>query len=295
MSRNLTPVASAMALAIAAAVGPCDASPVPRKGIPGRSMTWTSTSSGTAEKAQDRIATPISARDPRAVKCDALVQRPACRLQDTALDLVLDAVGVDRFAAVDRRDRAPEAYAAALEIQVNFDRERHIGGEVFVTGKSEAPTPALLPLVLGPAEAVGRRADDLASARIVEMAQTKLNRIGLRGLRQLVDKALDREDVHIRAEAAQCRDADRHHRHEFVDHSSIWDCVKRCGISMPTALGQGQRLWHGLCERLRAMPGGHQIAGGAWPRRVHTAPYAVVPRLDSPVRPKRGARRCYHR
>ena len=49
-SRMRAPVASAIALAIAAAVGPCAASPVPRNGWPGRSMTWTSTCSGTPRK-----------------------------------------------------------------------------------------------------------------------------------------------------------------------------------------------------------------------------------------------------
>src|SRR5262249_10245338 len=49
-SRMRVPVAALTALAIAAAVGPAAASPVPRKGWPGRSMTCTSRLSGTAEK-----------------------------------------------------------------------------------------------------------------------------------------------------------------------------------------------------------------------------------------------------
>src|SRR5207248_112053 len=49
-SRSRTPVASAMALAMAAAVGPCAASPVPRNGVPGRSITCTSTVSGISVK-----------------------------------------------------------------------------------------------------------------------------------------------------------------------------------------------------------------------------------------------------
>ena len=48
--RTRIPVASATALASAAAVGPCAASPVPRKGAPGRLITCTSTLSGTESK-----------------------------------------------------------------------------------------------------------------------------------------------------------------------------------------------------------------------------------------------------
>src|SRR5205085_7486227 len=49
-SRTRTPIASATAFASAAAVGPCAASPVPRKGEPGRVMMCTSTLCGTFEK-----------------------------------------------------------------------------------------------------------------------------------------------------------------------------------------------------------------------------------------------------
>src|SRR5689334_9749928 len=47
MSRMRAPVASCTALASAAAAGPCVASPVPRKGCPGRSITSTSIVRGT--------------------------------------------------------------------------------------------------------------------------------------------------------------------------------------------------------------------------------------------------------
>ena len=49
-SRILTPIARDTALATAAAVGPCPASPLPRKGWLGRSMISISTRSGTALK-----------------------------------------------------------------------------------------------------------------------------------------------------------------------------------------------------------------------------------------------------
>src|SRR6266849_4529738 len=46
-SRSRLPVASAMALAMDAAAGPCPVSPLPRKGFPGRLMICTSMLSGT--------------------------------------------------------------------------------------------------------------------------------------------------------------------------------------------------------------------------------------------------------
>jgi hypothetical protein len=49
-SRALCPVASAIALATAADVGPCDVSPVPRNGSPGRPIRCTATCCGTSEK-----------------------------------------------------------------------------------------------------------------------------------------------------------------------------------------------------------------------------------------------------
>src|SRR5664279_1496853 len=48
--RNRFPVASAMALAIEAAAGPCPVSPLPRNGWPSRLMICTSMLSGTALK-----------------------------------------------------------------------------------------------------------------------------------------------------------------------------------------------------------------------------------------------------
>jgi hypothetical protein len=74
-SRDLRPVAAAIAFASAAAVGPWPASPVPKKGCPGRFTIWTLTVSGTELKR--RIG---KAGDPMSVKCNLLMQRPTDRL-----------------------------------------------------------------------------------------------------------------------------------------------------------------------------------------------------------------------
>jgi len=49
-------------------------------------------------------------------------------------------------------------------------------------------------------EAFGCRGDGVASPRVVEVTQPKIDRVGLARLSQLVHEALDREDVHIRAD-----------------------------------------------------------------------------------------------
>ena len=87
------------------------------------------------------------------------------------------------------------ADAAALAVDLDFDRDRAVGGEVLVAREGEAaPAPALL-LVARPAEALGGRADHVARARVLEVPQPELDRIGLRRARELVHEALDREHV----------------------------------------------------------------------------------------------------
>ena len=60
-SRNLTPVASKIALAIAAVPGTEADSPAPSGGSSGRAMVITSTT-GTSRKLEDRVAAPFAAR-----------------------------------------------------------------------------------------------------------------------------------------------------------------------------------------------------------------------------------------
>src|SRR5437899_4271388 len=104
-------------------------------------------------EAQDRVARPVAAGDARIVEGRGFEARPADRLQDAALDLVLDAVGIDRLAAVDRGDDAQHAHVRSLALDLNFHRDRRIGGVVLVARVTEAASPAILLLITGPAEA----------------------------------------------------------------------------------------------------------------------------------------------
>src|SRR5581483_4135534 len=58
---------------------------------------------------QDRIARPVPRRDAVPVEAHLLQQRPARRLDDAALDLVLQAIGIDHQARVDGSPRLRDA------------------------------------------------------------------------------------------------------------------------------------------------------------------------------------------
>ena len=97
------------------------------------------------------------------------------------------------MAATARTTRA----APGLALHLDLDREgADRPAEVLVAREGEAAPAAARQLdPRRPAEALGGEVDDVAGARIVEMAQAELDRIGAGGDRQLVHEALDREDV----------------------------------------------------------------------------------------------------
>src|SRR5437762_9325909 len=108
-------------------------------------------------EAQDRIFRPARAGDALAVEADALLQHPARSLNGAALDLVDDAVGIDRFADIDGKRQFPDAdLLGALDLG---DRSA-IGTGVLVAGKAHAMTDARLLLGLPPG-ASGNGADDI--------------------------------------------------------------------------------------------------------------------------------------
>ena len=97
------PVAWCRALAMAAAVGPVVASPAPRVGA-GRSSSRV-VQLGRLAEAQDRVAVPVggpAAAGTALGRLDLLLQRPAGRLHEPALQLVHQPVGVDHLAGVGR-------------------------------------------------------------------------------------------------------------------------------------------------------------------------------------------------
>src|SRR5436190_1060468 len=88
-----------------------------------------------SSSARDRIGLPVDAGDPGIVEGHALIQRPAHRLHDRALDLVGQAIRIDDLTAVDRGDRPDQMRAPGLAIDFHFGRNRAISREILVTRK----------------------------------------------------------------------------------------------------------------------------------------------------------------
>src|SRR5262249_12173102 len=92
-------------------------------------------------EAHDRVIGPRPGGHARLVEAHRFHQRPARGLDDAALDLVDDAVGIDDLARVDRGDDAADAHPAALAIDLDVRDQRAVAGKVLVPGEGE-PTPA---------------------------------------------------------------------------------------------------------------------------------------------------------
>src|SRR5450755_350607 len=117
---------------------------------------------------QNRIACPIAAFNPHAVEGDLLEQGPTRGLHNRAFDLVFDAVRIDRLPAVVSRYRAAQTNAARISVDLEIERNRHIGGQVFVLSECKTATviwTGLAPSL--PAETFRDGRNDVLSALIV--------------------------------------------------------------------------------------------------------------------------------
>src|SRR5207248_7789442 len=134
-------------------------------------------------EAHDRIAAPVAAGDAHVVERYRLVQGPAQRLHDAALDLIADAVGIDGVAAVDYGDNAHDIDTAAFAVDVDFHCHRRIRAKILVAREPESAAAALPGLALRekgvPAEALRGHANDVLCARIPEVPQPERHRIEL--------------------------------------------------------------------------------------------------------------------
>src|SRR4051794_41699004 len=92
-------------------------------------------------EAQDRVALPVVGGDPPVGEANALLEGPARRLDDAALDLVRRAIRIDHQAGIDGR---PDAGETNLLVDLDLGHDRGLGGAVLVAGKAEAP-PATIP------------------------------------------------------------------------------------------------------------------------------------------------------
>src|SRR6185436_17056867 len=118
-------------------------------------------------EAQDRIFRPARAGDALPVEADPFLQHPAGGLNGATLNLVDDAVGIDRFADIDRQRQFPDAdLLGALDL----GDDSAIGPGVLVAAKAHTMTDARLLLGL-PFGASGDGADDVLCPLIPQVTQ----------------------------------------------------------------------------------------------------------------------------
>ena len=133
-----------------------------------------------------------------------------------------------------------------------------VGREILVAGEGEAAAASASPALYAaqPNRSAASR-DHVACARVVEMPQAELDGIGARAAtRQLVHEALDREHVHVGAERAQRRDAQRHVRHEVMDDPRVRQLVQRDRVAVAAAVGLRIGLGGGGANGVRQLPRG---------------------------------------
>ena len=129
------------------------------------------------------------------------------------------------------------------------------------------------------------------------MRQTKRDRIGSGGERQLVHEGLSCEHVGVGAQCPQRGHPDRHVLDEMVHDLLVRKLVERDRIAVAAAgrLRRRGRRTHRL--RLGQIPGGEHVRarGRLRPRRMRVAPHVVVPVDDAAFGIERGLRLHRHR
>src|SRR5207245_7240103 len=95
---------------------------------------------------------------------------------------------------------------------VDLDGRGHsaVAGEVLVFGKGESSTARTVPAdTRSPARPLCCRLDHTTGARVLQVAETEVDRIGARCGRELVDEGLEREHVRVAAARPQRGGAQR--------------------------------------------------------------------------------------
>src|SRR6266480_4070825 len=197
--RSRTPTASKTALAIAEGTIAAVGSPAPHGRSFGRSMRSMTISH--LREPQDGIALPVEACHGGPVPLQVLDQRAAHGLDDVAVDLVAQPVGVDDLAAVMRHEEALDADLARTPVHLDIGHGADVCAHELVLDVGHSAS--LRGLACTAARAGARRPPgELAqplhqfqAARIFQIAQAGFERIGAGGRRQLVEEALVAEAV----------------------------------------------------------------------------------------------------
>src|SRR3989442_1756882 len=117
---------------------------------------------------QDGVMFPVEARDAAGVELHLLFQRPARRLNRSALDLVDHAVGVDDQADIDRKNQPIHAH---LTLDLYFGDRCAVSAKILVFGESDAVAASFDGFPGTPPGASRCRVDDRPAPRILEMPQ----------------------------------------------------------------------------------------------------------------------------
>src|SRR5438093_7368247 len=185
-------------------------------------------------EAQDRIFRPARACDALPVEADALLQHPARGLYGTTLDLVDDAVGIDRFADIDRQRQIPDGYFLGA---LDFGDRSAIGAGVLVAGKGHAMTNARLLLGL-PFGASGNGTDDILGPLIAQVTQPESDRILTAFGGDFIEDGFNRKHIALPTKRPQRRSADRHGRQTMALDPPGWKIIQRDRIAIAaTAIG----------------------------------------------------------
>ena len=195
-SRTRTPRQSNTALAIAAVTGPWAASPAPT-GSSSSPLDHFDIHLGHLAETKDRIVRPIRAGDALPVEANPLLQHPARGLDGAALDLVDDAIRIDRLADIDRERQLPDA---DILLALDLGHCGAIGAGVLVARKADARNRRRVACRGFQFARSCRRADDVLGALVAEMAQPERDRILAALGRDLVEKGFDRKHIALRAE-----------------------------------------------------------------------------------------------
>ena len=214
------------------------------------------------------------------------MQGPAGGLDHAALDLVRQPVRVDDLARIGGGERPRHTDLASLAVDFDLGDHRHVGRQVLIFGEGDAaPARTVALLALLPPGFSRRCVYHRPSAPIAEMRQPERDRIPAGSGSQLVHERLDSKHVGVRAESAECRDAQWHSGDQVIDHSLIGKLIKWHSVTVAAARGLGNIGRRPRSARLGDIPAGQKIviaAGGGRSGAVCIAPDLVDP-VDNPA------------
>ena len=240
---------------------------------------------GNFAELQNGIVLPSSGGNASPIKPHLLLQNPAGRLNNPALNLVQNTVRIDHASAINRRHHADDANGFS---DGDLGDHCRVITDIFVAGKADANTRRPITLTPWLPACFGHHGvNHRMCAFIVEMPKAKFNRVDLCGCSQFVHERFDRKDIDIGAQGTQRGGANGHGRDGVVTHIFCREIVIRHGIALAsTTHGQRHVGRGGRLEPLVKMPSRQQprLRSTSWPGNVSIAPNFFFPFTDETIR-----------